>query len=112
MLSLCRVNTSSTHNEKGLSLSASSRRRDTHEATDPSGCGHNLGITRSTGKLLNVSKMGWAQVFIPRSGIRSTLRLRYHQSFFLRVAVRVVLSFVLGCAFIECFYIAVQMEAY
>ena len=56
--------------------------------------------------------MAWTQVFIPGSGVRSTLRLRYHQHFFLRVAVRVVLSVVLGCAFIECSYIADKIKPY
>jgi hypothetical protein len=36
---------------KELFLSASPRRKDAYGATDPSGCGHNLGITRSAGKL-------------------------------------------------------------
>jgi hypothetical protein len=93
-------------------LSASRPKKDTLEATDPFGCGRNLGLTRITGKLRSVSKMAWTQVFIPGSGVRSTLRLRYHQHFFLRVAVRVVLSVVLGCAFIECFYIADKIKPY
>jgi hypothetical protein len=92
-------------------LSASRPKKDTPEATDPFGCGRNLGLTRITGKLRSVSKMAWTQV-IPRSGIRSTLRLRYHQNFFLRVAVRVVLSVVLGCVFIECIYIADKIKPY
>jgi hypothetical protein len=56
--------------------------------------------------------MAWTQIFSQRSAIGSTRRLRYHQNFFLRVAVRVVLSVVLGCAFIECFYIADKIKPY
>ena len=93
-------------------MSASRPKKDTPEATDPFGCGRNLGLTRITGKLRSVSKMAWTQVFIPGSGVRSTLRLRYHQHFFLRVAVRVVLSVILGCAFIECSYIADKIKPY
>ena len=111
-LSLCQVNTSSTHSERELSLSASLQKKDTYGVTDPPGCGRNLGITRSTGKLRSVSKIARTQVFSPRSAIGSTRRLRYHQSFFLRVAARIIWSFVLACAATECLYIADRMKPY
>ena len=52
--------------------------------------------------------MAWTLVFSPRS----TRRIRYHRNFFLRVATRLVLSIVLGCAAIECLYIADKLKPY
>ena len=52
--------------------------------------------------------MAWTLVF----SSRSTRRIRYHQNFFLRVATRLVLSVVLGCAAIECLYIADKLKPY
>jgi len=93
-------------------LSASLKKKDTPEATDPFGCGRNLGLTRSTGKLLNVSKMGRTRVFMPGSGIRSTLRLRYHQNFFLRGCRESRFERRTQMHIIECFYIADKMKPY
>ena len=93
-------------------MNASRQKKDTYGVTDPPGCGRNLGITRSTGKLRSVSKIARTQVFSPRSAIGSTRRLRYHQSFFLRVAARIIWSFVLACAATECLYIADRMKPY
>jgi hypothetical protein len=93
-------------------LSASRPKKDTPEATDPFGCGRNLGLTRITGKLRSVNKIAWTQVLSPRSAIGSSRRLRYHQNFFLRVAARIVLSVVLGCASVECLYIVDKLKPY
>ena len=93
-------------------MSASLQKKDTYGVTDPPGCGRNLGITRSTRKLRSVSKMVWTQVFSPRSAIGSTRRLRYHRNFVLRVAARIILSVVLGCAATETLYIADRLKPY
>ena len=52
--------------------------------------------------------MAWTQIFSQRS----TPRVRYHRNFLLRVAGRIVLSVVLGCAATECLYIADKLKPY
>ena len=56
--------------------------------------------------------MTWTQLFSSRSAIGTTPRQRYHRNFFLRVAARIVLSVVLGCAAIECLFIADRLKPY
>ncbi len=52
--------------------------------------------------------MAWTQIFSQRSAPR----VRYHRNFLLRVAARIVLSVVLGCAATECLYIADKFKPY